>query len=110
MRRLARHLIALCSAVSLVLCLVTVALWARSYSTADMYVTPTSRDAYTVVSDRGEICWRWIASSGRGPRAGRFGSLDSRPADSGQRWSPPESTDRFDQLSANVILNLYHHF
>src|SRR5688572_30580424 len=53
MRRLARHLFTLCSAVSLLLCVATCAVWARSWWAVDTF---------------GQI--RWDAASGRHSQSG----------------------------------------
>jgi hypothetical protein len=45
MRRLARHLLTVCTALSLVLCAATVALWVRSYHVADLVFWVFEADA-----------------------------------------------------------------
>jgi hypothetical protein len=65
MRRLARHLFTLCSAVSLVLCVAVCVLWVRSYVTFDSY----ARYGYTPTSGTAGRSWWWVVESIRGTLA-----------------------------------------
>jgi hypothetical protein len=55
MRRLARHIFTLVSALSLLLCVAVVALWMRSHDSSDRMSRILNRDRYTLRSEQGRL-------------------------------------------------------
>src|SRR5687768_3455076 len=91
MRRVLRHLLTLCSAASLLLCVTVCVLWVRSYfvsdALADGWVNdpPTSGAYVQACSNRGAILLQWfdVAVHGSAPpwhNVGLFIQLDTPPA------------------------------
>jgi hypothetical protein len=71
MRRLARHLFTLCSAVSLLLCVAVCVLWVRSYVRKDelKLVYRSGRQFCAIASNRGVLAFGW-GTAGRPARLG----------------------------------------
>src|SRR5687768_13273311 len=61
MRRLARRLVTLCSAVSLLLCVTVGALWIRSYWHHDQWsrVDDEREESLSISTSRGRVLWWW---------------------------------------------------
>ncbi len=88
MKRLARHLFTLCSAVSLLLCVAVCVLWVRSYWAEDVIVYAWDGGTVGVVSLRGCVGWGFERSNAsRGDGWSRLGDV---------RWfsDPPSNHTR----------------
>jgi len=56
------------SDLSVLLCIVTAALWLRSFFISDMVTYAPNHSSYSVFSERGAVCWRWIGVGGLKPQ------------------------------------------
>ena len=88
MRRLASHLFTLCSAVSLLLCVLAVASWARGYAATDRVSGTWATPGRPIVERTGEVL------SGRGQLSLAYVVFaGGRPLSTGVRWAvePPQA-------------------
>src|SRR5215207_7990764 len=69
MRRLARRLFTLCSAVSLLLCMAVCVLWVRARPGEDRFAGTLAGSRYTLVSNPGGLALRGPRAPPRDPQA-----------------------------------------
>ena len=87
-----RRLLALASAVSLLLCVATCVLWVRSYGRDEVvWWVPTGQDRYLIGSERGSVRVERVADgpaySSTAPGSRRFGAASrARPDDAYWTW------------------------